>query len=463
MSEQEFRFSEWVHWTDKQRLANAASRAHRFTLFGGARGPGKSYWLRWWCLARVLERRGMGIENPVVGLFCEDYPTLRDRQIVKMASEFPRVLGEVRATQEAGLGFHLHHGGMIALRNLDDPSKYRSAEFCDIGWDEVTRGTKETFDILRGSLRWEGLGRCRFAGATNPGDVGHLWVKDLWVDGIFPAEMESLRPEFAFVRALPDDNPHLTSAYWSDLDTLPPDLARAWRWGEWDVFAGQVFSEWRRDLHVVEPFEIPVEWIRWRAIDWGYASPLCCLWLARDPNSWLTVVYRELYQAGLTDPEQAERIRELSGGERIEATLADPSMWTVRSLERQTVTSADVYERGGVRLTKADNDRLIGLRRVRDALRDGEPMDDEGEARPGLLVFSTCANLIRTLPALPYDRVRVEDVDSSAEDHAYDALRYGMSFRVPRRTPPPAGNSPWRHLDRQRARTRWERLERMRR
>lgn len=451
MSDQEFRFSEWVHWTDRQREANAASRAHRFTLFGGARGPGKSYWLRWWCLARVLERRGMGISDPVVGLFCESYPILRDRQISKVEAEFPRVLGEVKATQERGLGFHLHGGGMIALRNLDDPSKYKSAEFCDIAWDEVTRGSKETFDVLRGSLRWEGLDRCRFAGATNPGDVGHLWVKDLWVDGTFPPELEPLRPEFAFVRALPDDNPHLSAAYWADLDTLPPDLARAWRWGDWDVFEGQVFGEWRRDIHVIEPQEIPGHWPRWCGIDWGYAKPWCCLWLARDPDSGLTIVYREEYEAGLGDDEQAERIRgRQAPGERISAYLADPSMWTERRFEGQTISTADVYERHGVLLTKADNDRLIGLRRVRDALKVKEPKDDEGTAMPGLLVFSTCRNLIRTLPALPYDPVRVEDVDTGAEDHAYDAARYALSFRVPRATPPAGGASPWRHLERKR-------------
>ena len=184
--------------------------------------------------------------------------------------------------------------------------------------------------------------------------------------------------------------------------------------------------------------------------------------------------------AGLTDPDQAAQIRALTGepkyepvehdrgdeliagsyvgkmkierpppvqveGEKIEASLADPSMWTKRTTERITTTSADVYEKHGVPLTKGDNDRLIGKRRVHDGLawkRDGEPLyPDE---RPGLQLFENCYNGIRTLPALPYDDVRVEDVDTGAEDHFYDALRYGLAYKVQgKRRPPRSGGNPW--------------------
>jgi len=231
-----------------------------------------------------------------------------------------------------------------------------------------------------------------------------------------------------FVRALPADNPYLSSAYWDELNSLPEPLRRAWVEGDWNVFAGQVFSEWRYDVHVCDPFEIPAHWIRWRAVDWGYSQPFCCLWFAQQPGDDRVYVYRELYAAGLTDREQARRIRELSAGESIRWTLADPSMWTTKTHENATFSTADEYGAEGVWLSPADNDRLTGVRRVHQALA----MRPDG--KPGLLVFRTCVNLIRTLPALPYDAARVEDVDTDAEDHAYDALRYGLMRGIQRET-----------------------------
>jgi len=431
-------FSELCGFTDWQWQATEAADRFMFTLAGGTRGPGKSYWLRWWLLRQALMLTGQGVESPT---------------------------GQVKSTQDAGLGFHLNGGGMIALRNLDDPSKYVGAEFAAVGVDEITRTTRDVFDILRGSMRWPGVERVPFVATGNPGGIGHLWVKELWIDGDLPPELAELAPEFRYVRGRPSDNPHLPVSYWQMLETLPPELKRAWFDGDWDVFEGQVFSEWRRDAHVVEPFEIPAGWLRWRAVDWGYAAPFCCLWFAEEPDTHRVYVYREAYKAGLTDPEQALLIRRLSGedvedelaalvdeaedtgpprvgryntemeetpaaetaaGERIYRSYADPSMWTRRTFEQQTYTTAQVYRKHGVRLTKADNERIVGVRRVHDALA----MMDDG--RPGLQIFSTCRNLVRTLPALPYDDVRIEDVDTDAEDHAYDALRYGLTPRRPR-------------------------------
>jgi hypothetical protein len=436
--------SYYAHFTDAQLRATAISDLFRFVLFGGSRGPGKSYWLRWILLRILLILKGMGIANPVVGLFCEDYPTLRDRQVRKIKEEFPKELGVVKTTAAAGLGFYLHGGGMMALRNLDDPSKYQSAEFAAIGVDELTKHLLDVFNILRGSLRWPGVARTQFLAATNPGGIGHLWwVKDMFIDGNFPPEMQSLKDEFAFVKALPADNPYLEQSYWDDLNTLPPALARAWVYGDWDVFEGQVFSEWRRDLHVVKPREIPDNWILWRAVDWGYAAPFCCLWLARHPEIEFSLVYREAYEKELTDPEQVDLIRSLSPeDEKIAYSLADPSMWTRKSTERRTKTSASVYRDGGVPLTKADNDRIGGWRRVHEALTVREGI-------PRMQIFNTCKSLIRTLPALPYDRIRLEDVDTKAEDHAPDALRYGLSWKVlgHRREPTaPEAEDHWRAL-----------------
>lgn len=431
------RFEEIVHWTPKQEEAVMAADGHRYTLYGGSRGPGKSYWLRWYQLRFLLmhsEVRGLR-----VGLFCEDYPSLKDRHISKIKGEFPEWLGELRDSQETGLGFHLRErygGGVLAMRNLDDPAKYMSAEFASIAVDELTKNTIETFNVLRGSLRWPGVEDVKFIGATNPGGIGHGWVKRIWIDRQFPREMEAIAGEFAFVKALPDDNPYLAKSYWEMLETLPPALAKAWRHGEWDVFEGQVFDQWVREKHVCKPFEIPASWSKWRAVDWGYRSPFCCLWMAQDPDVGRVYVYREVYEVGMTDRAQAKMIvANTPREEKINLTYADPSMWTKRSMEDTTFSTADEYRAEGVVLVRADNHRMTGKRKIDELLA---PLPD---GRPGLVVFETCDNLIRTLPALPYDKIAIEDVDSRAEDHAYDTLKYGLSRIQGGRPRLPAGKA----------------------
>jgi len=350
-----------------------------------------------------------------VMLACEDYPALQDRHLSRISTEFPVGIGQYNAQTHE---YRLHRdlgAGVLCFRNLDDASKYQSAEFAAIGVDELTKNQRETFDILRGSLRWPGISQTRFIAATNPGGPGHLWVKQLWIDRDFPPELADRADQFVFVRALPADNPHLGSAYWDELNSLPDELRRAWVEGDWNVFAGQAFGEWRQDRHVVQPFEVPSHWVRWRAVDYGFTAPMCCHWFAQNPDNSDVYVYRELYQAGMTDQEQAAEIVRLSEGERVRWTLADPSMWTKKSHEGLTFSTADEYAAGGVWLEPADNDRMNGIRRVRQHLHDGT-----------LRVFANCTNLIRTLPALPRDQRNPEDVDTKAEDHAYDCLRYGL-------------------------------------
>lgn len=419
-------FIERAGFTPKQWEAYQATFLYRYILYGGARGGGKSRFVRWWLADYlVMQFKKHGIRNCRVGLFCETYPDLRDRQISKIKEEFPLWLGEIKDTQADGLGFFMREefgSGVMALRNLDDPSKYQSAEFAAIAVDELTKVTKQTFDILRGSLRWPGINHTVLFGATNPGGIGHLWVKQLWIDKQFPPEMQNIKDQFVFIRSLPSDNPMLSQSYWDELNSLPDDLRRAWVDGDWNVFSGQAFASWRSDRHVVEPFTIPDWWLHWRAVDWGYSNPFCCLWLAKDPDTGRIYVYRELYKTDLTDHQQARAIRDLTlPGEQIALTYADPSMWARKTTGEVATSTADEYASEGVPIVRADNDRLSGKRKVDRLL---SPLPD---GQPGLLVFRTCANLVRTLPALPYDATNVEDIDTKSEDHAYDALRYGLT------------------------------------
>ena len=215
-----------------------------------------------------------------VGLFSENYPTLKDRQVTKIKAEFPNWLGELKATKDEGLGFYLRErfgGGAILLRNLDDTSKYQSAEFAGVAVEELTKNaTVDVFDVLRGSLRWPGITDTFFWGATNPGSAGHLWVKALWIERDYTGEYERLLPlahQFCFIKSLPTDNRHLTKEYWEELDSLPLNLRKAWVEGSWDHFVGMAFAEWDRDVHVAEyePERGPDRGLyRWSAGgDWG--------------------------------------------------------------------------------------------------------------------------------------------------------------------------------------------------
>lgn len=414
-------------------------------MYGGARGGGKSYLLRWWLLQVLLECFSQGIERAHVMLACESYPTLTDRQISKIKIEFPRWLGEVKNTQADGLVFQLNDAygaGVMSLRNLDNPEKYMGAEYAAIGIDQVEKVQKDVFDILRGNLRYPGVPKPKLLATANPGGVGHVWVKKLWIDGDFPMELQPIANEFSFVPAFPQDNPYLSDVYWEDLKTLPEKLRKAWLDGDWSIFAGQAFPEIQEGSnHVIRPFPIPEDWIRIRGIDYGYANPFACLWLAKNPDNGRYYVYKEMYQAKLTDYQQAEYINEMTGNEIVNVSYADPSMWAKKTSGDEVTSAADGYLEKDIYLTKANNDRVAGKRKIDRLL---QPLPD---GLPGLQFFSNCTNTIRTMKALILDDKNVEDVDTTMDDHAYDALRYALtSVRETAPQPRRKYHNPWTEL-----------------
>ena len=421
----------------QERLLDAQYE-YEYLLFGGAAGPGKSYILRWAAIDFLMYAASQGHYGVRVGLFCEDYPSLKDRQVTKIRREFPTWLGELKGSQDEGYGFFLRPqwgSGAIMLRNLDKPAKYASAEFAGIYVDELTKNTRQMFDDLRFRKRWIGMDHSPFVAATNPGSAGHAWVKKLWIDQDFSGDDDRLDPStFLFIPAriqeMIDLRPELIRpSYLATLNSLPDAMRRAMLDGDWTVFSGQVFSEWRSNLHVCEPFKIPASWTRWVAIDYGFANPFCALWFARSPDKKHVYIYRELYERGWLAREQARRVKAASEGERIWLYAADPSMWQ-KKRETTGISFADEYGREGLTLTKANNERLAGWDVCHEALAWKELPNGRLLKEPRLQVFSTCPNFIRTVPALPYDPIKVEDVDTDAEDHPGDAWRYGMMAEV---------------------------------
>ncbi len=384
-------------------------------LAGGARGPGKSH----------MELAQVGIDD------CQRAAGLKVlflRKIKHVAQEslddlVRRVFGGLQYEYTAGIGrVKFTNDSRILIGGYKDEAdieKYIGIEFDELVIEELNQLRYERVLKLRGSVRssrrdW----RVRAYYSANPGGIGHNDVKDRFILPWRSGQQQYTR----FFPGTYKDNPFLSKDYIRYLESLPGALGKAWREGDWDAFEGMAFPNWDYDLHVCKPFEIPAHWLRWTATDEGYTAPWCTLWFAMDPATRIIYVYREAYETQLTPRQQAQRIKDLEpDGEKIGYRLGDPAMFAKKTADDTVTSTADTYRDLGIVLEPADNHRINGKRKIDDLLALRE------DGKPGLMIFENCVNLIRTLPALPLDEVYVEDVDTDAEDHAYDTLRYGCS------------------------------------
>ena len=405
------------------------SRA-RHTAYGGARGGGKSWAMRRKFILLALRYPGLNLL-----LLRRTLPELRENHLIPMQRE----LYGFAVYNSAERVFRFPNGSRIKLGycdTLQDVYQYQGQEYAVIGFEEATHFTEEQMRFLttcNRTTRKDFSPRMYYT--CNPGNVGHAWVKRLFIDRLY-AENENPN-DYLFIPARIYDNKVLLEAdpnYIRQLEALPEELRRAHLDGDWDVHAGQYFREFSRDRHVIEPFEIPSWWRRFRSMDWGYNDPCCVLWHAVDGESRV-YTYRELYVRETRAGEVAAMVLELSRGESISYTVASPDMWQKRGavlsgaggFEGETL--AELFTTSGLSLTPADNSRVPGWNRVRDFLAVAP------DGRPNWLCFSDCRNLIRQLPALQFDQHNREDA-ADGDDHAPEALRYALMSR------PHAGKQP---------------------
>jgi hypothetical protein len=252
-----------------------------------------------------------------------------------------------------------------------------------------------------------------------------------------PFEMKDLIPEKSIERTrifIPSrvyDNKILLQndpQYLVTLMSLPEKERKALLEGDWSVFEGQYFTQWSDKMHTCRSFEIPAHWLKFRCMDYGSTAPFACLWGAVNEEGQV-FIYREYYADGYTARESANKIMDMSPEhERYIFDVIDPSVFSsdgrdttiIDEMRQEAKKRADDGCKNPLRLEPASNERIGGWNVVKENLLYTQ------DSPPKLQVFTSCPNLIRTLPALVHDPVRVEDVDSDGEDHAPDGLRYGL-------------------------------------
>lgn len=437
-----------IIWKPQPRQHEFMRRGEYEALYGGAAGGGKSD-------AMVAEAlRQIHIPHYKAILFRKTYPEAREL-IIKSKRIYPRISPGAKYNGSEHC-WTFPSGAMIYFGSMPNSTsylRYQGLSFAFIGFDELTHFTQDEYTYLISRNRADGPGvRVYIRATANPGGVGHGWVKERFITSMPPNtpytfKSSIIRPDGScdkvtrkriFIPSSVFDNKELLKNdpnYLANLAMLPEAQKRALLYGDWDTFSGQVFTEWRNNpdgyerrqfTHVIKPFEIPRHWRRYRSFDFGYAKPFAVQWWAVDTDGRV-YLYRQLYGCTETpntgvrwEPRRiAKEIKRIESEQEKGNTIigiADPSIWDKSRGSDGTVIN--MMEAEGIFFDKGKNDRLSGKMQLHYRLafdKNGYPM---------MYVFDTCRQFIRTLPNLVYDTVHTEDIDTSQEDHDYDACRY---------------------------------------
>jgi hypothetical protein len=443
----------------------------RQILFGGAAGPGKSHLLRIAGIAWAYAIPGLQVY-----LFRRTFPDLYKNHMEGPTS-FPMLLAPWIAEGFVKINYAQHqitfaHGAKIHLAHMQyehDTDKIQGAEIHVALIDELTHFTKAQYSFIRSRVRMAGLeipaafSGCfpRILAASNPGGPGHGWVRALFVDSApagqmwdAPAEEGGLTTQF--IPALLRDNPTLLRDDPSYADRLrglsSPELVRAMLEGDWNAMVGGMFDDvWDERTHALEPFDIPPPWRIRRAFDWGSSRPYSLGWWAHSDGATPVGPHGRVYRKGtrfrihelygwngkpneglrMTNTEIARRIKAMEAsvpwGARVEAGPADSQIFDVvngTSIAHEMASQGVSFKPA----QKGPGSRRQGWQVLRQLLKASLqwPMEE-----PGVFVFNTCRQFIRTVPVLPRDPSDADDADTEAEDHVADEVRYECTMPLP--------------------------------
>lgn len=345
------------------------------------------------------------------------------------------------------------HMWFTYLERDEDVRRYQGQSFCWIGFDELTQyPTPFAWDYLRSRLRTtsdSGLPLMQ-RGTTNPGGIGHGWVKRMFVDpapentafaatNIDTSEMLTYPkddprhgiPLFyrKFIPAKVQDNPYLWNdgQYEKNLLSLPEAQRQQLLYGDWGVAEGAAFPEFRKSIHVCQKFDINKNWLKFRSCDYGYSSKSASAvhWYALSPDNIL-YVYRELYVSGMTAKDLGLKILDMEKGERIQYGVLDSSCWQMKGQSGPSI--AEEMIQIGCKWRQSDRtngSRTASKNRLHELLKI-DPVNN----LPGIIFFDNCRQIIADLPVLPISPDGTDDIDRKyPTDHAYDSIRYGIQSR----------------------------------
>lgn len=418
----------------------------REVLYGGAAGGGKSYAM----LADPL--RFMG--HPAFSGLLLRHTNEELRELVWKSQElYPKIWPGIKWS-ERKMQWTAPSGARLWFSYLDrdeDVLRYQGQAFSWIGFDELTQWhTPFAWDYMRSRLRTAAPDLPIYMRATtNPGGPGHAWVKKMFIDPAkagkafdaidietgqvmrYPKghkrEGETLFRR-RFIPAFLTDNPHLAEAgdYEAMLLSLPETQRKQLLEGSWDIAEGAAFTEFDRKIHVIPHEPIPHNWVKFRACDYGYGSWTGVIWFAIHPSTEQLIVYRELYVTKVLATDLADMIVELEQNDgNIRYGVLDSSLWHKRGDTGPSLAEQMIMR--GCRWRPSDRSagsRVAGKNEIHRRLQV-----DEWTGEPRMVIMDNCTNLIAQLPILPIDKKNPEDIDTRAEDHLYDALRYGIMSR----------------------------------
>ena len=419
--------------------------SEREVLYGGAAGGGKSY-------ATLADPLRSLNHKEFSGLLVR-HTTEELRELIQKSQElYPKAIPGIKWSERKSQ-WVTPRGGRIWMSYLDkdqDVMRYQGQAFNYIAFDELTQwATPFAWNYMRSRLRSAApeLGLYMRA-TTNPGSIGHQWVKKMFIDPSEPnksfwatdietgdrleypkGHTKGGQPLFKrrFIPASLFDNPYLADSgdYETMLLSMPEHQRKQLLEGNWDVNEGAAFPEFNRKIHVVEPFDVPNGWTKFRACDYGYGSWTGVVWFAVSPSEQL-IVYREMYVTKVTATDLADMILEAESEDgTIRYGVLDSSLWHKRGDTGPSLAEQMIMK--GCRWRPSDRSkgsRVSGKNEVHRRLQVEEFTEE-----PQLVFFSTCTHCIAQIPSLPLDKRNPEDVDTNAEDHLYDALRYGIMTR----------------------------------